>query len=84
MAPQFVYRVRPGFTHGPNREFKEGDEVIHTEAEARGFLDKLQLVGPVEPTDDSKTDDGQTDDSQTDDGQTGDSQTDPKPAKKRK
>lgn len=45
-----LYRVRPGFEHGPRGEFKAGDLVEHTPEEARGFLDKLELVPTVDPT----------------------------------
>jgi len=38
------YRVKPGFTHGQFNQHKAGDIVELTEAEAKGFLDKLELV----------------------------------------
>jgi hypothetical protein len=42
------YRVKPGMRHGAGNQYGPGDEVELTEAEARGFLDKLELV-PEEP-----------------------------------
>lgn len=39
-----TYRVRPGKTHGKNREYKEGGLVTLTKEEAGSFLDKLELV----------------------------------------
>ncbi len=39
------YQVKPGFRHGVGKKYREGDEVIMTEAEAEGFLDKLEFVG---------------------------------------
>ena len=41
---QHLYRVRPGFTFGMYNEKHPGDLVELTESEARGFLDKLELV----------------------------------------
>lgn len=39
-----TYRVKPGFTHGASDQYKAGDTVELTEAEAAGFLDKLELA----------------------------------------
>lgn len=39
-----TYRVKPGKFHGPRNEYGPGDLVEHTEYEASGFLDKLELV----------------------------------------
>lgn len=46
---KFLYRVKAGYTHGALNQYKTGDVVEHTEAEAAGFLDKLERVGPVGP-----------------------------------
>lgn len=43
------YRVKPGFRHGMGKRYGPGDTVEHTEAEAAGFLDKLELVEEAEP-----------------------------------
>lgn len=40
------YRVRPGFHHGAQGQYGPGAVVELTEAEAAGFLDKLELVAP--------------------------------------
>lgn len=51
------YRVRPGFRHGVGKKYGPGDILTLTEAEAVGFLDKLELVAekakvaPVEVVD---------------------------------
>lgn len=39
-----VYKVKPGFTHGAQKQYKPGDIVELTTEEAAGFLDKLELV----------------------------------------
>lgn len=44
-----LYRVRPGFEHGAFGQFKAGDTVEHTEREAAGFADKLELVVETTP-----------------------------------
>lgn len=41
-----LYRVRPGFRHGKDKQFGPGDTVELTAEEAAGFLDKLELVAP--------------------------------------
>lgn len=41
------YQVRPGFRHGKNSEFIEGDIVELTEQEYKGFKDKLKPVTPA-------------------------------------
>lgn len=38
------YVVRPGYTFGAYGTFREGDIVELPEADAQGFLDKLELV----------------------------------------
>lgn len=38
------YRVKPGFTHGAQKQYKAGDTVELTAEEAAGFIDKLELV----------------------------------------
>ena len=43
-----LYRVKPGFEHGARGQFKAGDTIECAPEEARGFLDKLELV-EVEP-----------------------------------
>lgn len=45
MSDKQTYRVRPGFTFGVGRAKQPGDVVELTDAEAEGFLDKLELVG---------------------------------------
>lgn len=47
-----VYRVKPGVRHGPFDKYGPGDLVEHTEAEAAGFLDKLELVEEAPPAPD--------------------------------
>lgn len=41
---KLTYRVRDGVVHGGAGQYQAGDEVELTEAEAKGFLDKLVLV----------------------------------------
>lgn len=54
-----LYRVKPGREHGQFGQYKAGALVEHTEAEAAGFLDKLELAPadpvPVVPPDDFVT-----------------------------
>jgi hypothetical protein len=38
------YRVRAGQVHGAHKQYGEGAVLELTEAEAAGFLDKLELV----------------------------------------
>ncbi len=40
------YQVKPGYTHGAFGQYQAGDVVEMTEAEALGFLDKLQPLAP--------------------------------------
>jgi len=47
-----TYRVKPGKFHGPRNEYGPGDLVEHTEYEASGFLDKLELVVEEPPAPD--------------------------------
>lgn len=39
-----LYRVRPGMTHGAQKQYKGDDVVTLTEAEATPILDKVELV----------------------------------------
>jgi hypothetical protein len=49
------YRVKPGFTFGWDDRHGAGAVVELTEAEARGFLDKLELVeAPAAPAQDEE------------------------------
>lgn len=43
-----TYQIKPGFTFGVNR-LQHPETVELTEAEASGFLDKLELVAEVKP-----------------------------------
>ena len=42
------YTVRPGYTFGNRGQYQPGDVVEMAEAEAAGFLDKLELVQMIE------------------------------------
>lgn len=44
-----LYRVRPGYRHGWNGRYGPGDTLELTEDEARGILDKLELVQAPAP-----------------------------------
>ncbi len=43
------YQIKPGYTHGAFGQYQAGDIVEMTEAEAKGFLDKLAPVPEPEP-----------------------------------
>ena len=82
-----TYRVKPGHRFGLGKALGPGDTVQLTEAEAQGFLDKLELVPEVKrgelvvnPTGDPKAAEdeaGDTDDST-------EKTEEPKPAKGKK
>jgi hypothetical protein len=50
------YKVKPGYTFGWRDDYQPGDVVELTEAEAGGFLDKLELVEDVPATEPSSED----------------------------
>ena len=44
-----LYRVKPGYVHGAQKQYTAGAVVELTEQEALGFLDKLQPLAPSTP-----------------------------------
>lgn len=52
---QYKYRVKAGYTHGINDQYKAGDVVELTETEAAPFLDKLEPVGKGQETEQQAT-----------------------------